>query len=458
MKKKLIIAIIMTAILVFSAVSCSATAGANSSTAQKSDGSSSAPEPASGSAAQPAPSKKDITLTVMASQDWVQNAEMDLGKKFTAQTGIYIDYQIVPSDQYSNLLQTKLNTQDCTDIFWSQGGKFDIVSLLNVEKNAVDLSGEKWASMLDPLAAKEVTVNGKLYGQPLADASAVWAIAYNKKVFKQLNLSVPKTWNGFMTDCEAIQKAGIIPIYECVSDGWHHQLWFLEMGPAIEKEEPGLADELNNNTAKFTESKAAAQAIDQIKQMVDAGYWGGNYMSNTYADAPKAFVSEKYAMSIQNQGFPGLVNQVDPEFLQSDIGFFVIPILDNQQLNVNPVGPTRFIYSGSKNIDIAKQYLAFIAQPENLQYLIDNTPKYMTLPYSSVKAKYTADIQAFYSSYPNHGTVYQTAVKYVNPQWMDVGKLLVNVFLGKSTPVQMLAGMDKNRATQAKAAQDPDWQ
>jgi raffinose/stachyose/melibiose transport system substrate-binding protein len=458
MKKRLVIAMVLAVMLVFSAVSCSTITGTSAGAGQTPSVSSAASKPAPGQSAKPASPKKDITLTIMASQDWVQNAEMDLGKKFTNQTGIYIDYQIVPSDQYSNLLQTKLNTQDCTDIFWSQGGKFDIVSLLNVEKNAVDLSGEKWASTLDPLAVKELTANGKLYGQPLTDLSAVWGVAYNKKIFSRLNLAVPKTWNDFMAVCDAIQKAGITPVYECVSNGWHQQLWFLEMGPAIEKAEPGFADKLNNNTATFAGCKAAVQAIDQIKQMVDKGYWGKDYMANTYENAPVAFATGKYAMCIQNQGFPGLVNNADPKFSADDIGFFVMPILDNQQLNVNPVGPTRFVYSGSKNIDVAKQYLAFIAQPENLQYLIDNVPKYMTLPYSGVKAKYSAGIQAFYDTYTDRGTVYQTAVKYVNPQWMDVGKMLVNVLLGKSTTDQMLASIDKNRATQAKAAKDMDWQ
>jgi raffinose/stachyose/melibiose transport system substrate-binding protein len=46
-----------------------------------------------------APAKSDVTLTYMASQDWIMDAEMELGKKFEEQTGIHIDYQIIPSDQ-----------------------------------------------------------------------------------------------------------------------------------------------------------------------------------------------------------------------------------------------------------------------------------------------------------------------------------------------------------------------
>src|SRR6185295_15432870 len=36
------------------------------------------------------------------------------------------------------------------------------------------------------------------------------------------------------------------------------------------------------------------------------------------------------------------------------------------------------------------------------------------------------------------GTVYQTAVKYVNPQWMDIGKDLVAMFTGDLQPADIL--------------------
>ena len=398
-----------------------------------------------------------VTITYMASQDWVQDAELELGEKFTELTGIKVDYQIIPSDQYTTLLMSKLNTGECADIFGSQAGQFDIVTQLNVEKNAVDLSGEAWAGTVDPLAASETSVNGKLYGQPVQDLSAVWAVAYNKKVFEKLNLSVPTNYEEFKAVCEAIKADGMTPIYEAVSDGWHHQLWFCEMGVAIENAEPGTAEKLNNNTAKFADSAAAKQLIEQIKEMADLGYWGDDYMSNEYANAARAIAEGECAMTVANQGFPTELNAAYPEFAAEDIGFFVMPLLDNQVLNMNPVGPTRFIYSGSDKIDAAKQYLAFIAEPENLQYQIDNVPKFNTLPFSGVKDVYSAEISAFYAAYPNHGTVYQTCVKYVNPQWMEIGKELVSVILGDESAEDMLKNIDRNRADQAAAAQDPAW-
>lgn len=404
------------------------------------------------------PAKQDVTITYMASNEWVQDAEVDgIGPKFTEETGIKVDYQIVPSDQYTNLLLTKLNSGECTDIFGNQGGKFDIVTYINVEKNAVDLSAEAWVSRLDPLAAVEVSVDGKVYGQPIQDISSVWAIAYNKKIFANLNLNVPTTFAEFEAVCEAIKNSGVTPIYECVSDGWHHVLWFLETSPAIEKNEPGTEAKLNSNQTTFAKSATSKLILEQIKGMVDKGYWGTNYMDNEYANAAKNFAEGKYAMVVENQGFPALVNAFDPNFSADDVGFFVLPLADNQILNVNPVCPTRFVYSGSKNVDAAKQYLEFIARPESLQYLIDNVPKFNTLPISGANDKYTESLKAFYNAYPEHGTVYQTSVKYVNPQWMEIGKDLTSFILGQIDSAKVLENMDKSRDSQAATAKDPAW-
>ena len=401
--------------------------------------------------------KEDITISYMASQDWVQEAEMELGKKFTEETGIKIDYQIVPSDQYYNLLMTKINAGEATDLFGSQSGRFDIQTQLNVEKNAVDLSNESWANNVDSLAAEELTVDGVLYGQPVQDLSAVWAIAYNKEIFSDLGLSIPTNYEEFKQVCNAILEAGKTPIYECVSDGWHHTLWFPEAAVQAEVLNAGLFDKLNNNEARLADDPTMKLILEQIKEMVDLGYWGDNYMSNTYDDAATKIASGDYVMTIANQGFGVEVNNVDSNFSVDNIGYFVIPLADNQTLNMNPSGPSRFIYSGSKNIEAAKKYLEFLATEESLEYLTDNVPKFNKLPFSNAPSKYSDVIQEFYDRYNSSGTVLQTAVKYVNPQWMDMGTYISALLLDEMTPEEILETIDKSRDDQARVANDEAW-
>ena len=56
-----------------------------------------------------------------------------------------MDYQIVPADQYQDLLLTRLNSGEGPDIWGAQSG-FALATTYNVQQNAVDLSGEPWMS------------------------------------------------------------------------------------------------------------------------------------------------------------------------------------------------------------------------------------------------------------------------------------------------------------------------
>ncbi len=402
-------------------------------------------------------SGEDVTITFMASQDWIQDAEMELGEKFTEETGIKVDYQIVPSDQYESLLMTKINAGECTDIFGGQSSKFSIVTQFDVEKNAVDLSGESWAGNLYPAAADELSVNGKLYGQPIQDVSACWAVAYNIDLFKELGLEIPTNYAEFCDVCDKIMAAGIIPIYECVSDGWHHVCW-TEAAVAATQADPSYPDKLNENTATFEGNKELTTMFAQLKEMADKGYMGDNYMSNQYADAPASIASGEYAMVLYNQGLGAEVNAADPNFSADNIGYFVNPLCDNQALNVNYCGPSRFIFSGSKNVDAAKKYLEFMASDESLAYMTENVGKFNQLPYTNAPSAYSKVVQDFYDRYPTKVAVFQASVKYYNPAWMDIGADMSAMFLGEMTPEEVLKDIDRLRADQAAAASDPAWQ
>jgi raffinose/stachyose/melibiose transport system substrate-binding protein len=401
--------------------------------------------------------RRDVTITQIASQDWIKQAEMDLGAQFEEETGIHVDYQIIPSDQYFNVLQTKLNTGEAPDIFGGQSGTTDLALNYDIANNGVDLSGEEWVARQDPLVTEQVSLDGIVYGMTLWDTQSVWIIVYNKEIFADLGLSVPTTYEEFKTVCQTILDAGISPIYEPISDGWHHVLWFPELGPRYEEVTPGLASALNANEATFADNPTMLTALQQLKEMYDLGFFGEYALSDAYTDAPEFVANGEYAMSVERTSF---VNVMEQEFDASaeNFGFFVMPLADNQILNVNPAGPSKFIYSGSENIDAAREYLNFLARPENLQYMLDNTPEFAALPFSGLQYEYSEEEQAFYDAHADsRGTVYQTAVTYLNPQWMDIGQDLSAMFIGDIEPSEVLQNIDQRRADMAQAAEDPGW-
>ena len=399
------------------------------------------------------------TITYIASQDWIRDTEQELAKQFEAETGVHIDFQIIPSDQYFNVLETKLEAGgEGIDIFGGQSGKTDIKLQLNVEKNAVPLTDEEWVKRMNPLSVEQISLDWVTYGLTVWDTvGGSWVIVYNKTMFADNSISVPTTYAEFAAACQTLQDAGITPIYEPFADGWHHVLWFLEMGPVYEAATPGLADALNANEATFAGNPTMTTALTELQEMYDKGYFGEDALSNEFANTEAAMAEGKYAMTVNNFGLPSQIHAAYPDVPEDNFGFFVIPLADNQIWNVNPAAPSKFIYSGSQNIEAAKAYFEFLTRPENLQLMLDNEPRFALLNFEGVNAELTADQQAFIDTYKQQGTVYQTAVNYVNPQWMDVGQVLTAMVTGAATPEQVLEDTDQRRADMAKAAGDEAW-
>jgi len=401
---------------------------------------------------------KPASISVMASQDWVKDPELALAKKFEEKTGIHVDYQIVPSDQYPTLLTTKLNSGEAADIFMSQSGKFDIVSQLQIEKNGVDLSDQAWVANFDAAVKDQVSANGKVYGITIWDQSDSYAYIYNKKVFADLGLKPPTTFAEFKALCAALAKAGLTPIYEPMKDGWHHQLNFFDVSAAYDKSDPNLVSDLNANKTTFADHPIFKQMIEQQKEIYDAGYWGSDALSNEYSNLAKEMASGKFAMTTNMMGRIADIVSAGKKYTADDFGVFPVPYLDNQVIAETPCGPSKFVYSGSKNVDAAKQYLAFLAEPENLQYMIDEEPSFNALPFSGLKTSYPAAMSDAIKAFkPGTSTVYQNAVIYVNPQWMDFGKDLTAYLTGDMKADEVIANIDQRRADQADSAKDSNW-
>jgi raffinose/stachyose/melibiose transport system substrate-binding protein len=398
------------------------------------------------------------SISVMASQDWVRGPELDLAKKFEKETGIKVDYQIIPADQYGNVLSTKLNSGDAADIFMNQSGKFDIISQLHIQKNGVDLTDQEWAPRMDPGAKEQVSVDGKVYGQTIWDVSDSWAYIYNKKIFDRLGLKPPTTFNEFMTVNAALLKASVTPIYEPVKDGWHAQLNFFDVSAAYNKSDPNLVSGLNANKTTFAAHPIFKNRIQQMKQVYDAGYWGDNALSNEFANTASEMASGKYAMTVNSIGRIADIVAAGKDYTEDDFGIFPVPYLDNQIIASAPAGPTKFIFAKSTKIDTAKKYLAFLAKPENLQYMIDKEPTFNALSFTGLKTTYPPAMAQAIKDFRTDDTVtYQDVVIYLNPQWTDFGKDLTSYLVGDMSADQVIANIDQRRADQAEAARDPNW-
>ena len=403
------------------------------------------------------------TITIMASQDWIEDSEQELGAKFEEETGIHVDYQILPADQYQDVLLTRLNSGEGPDIFMAQSG-FAIETTYKVQENAVDLSNEPWMSTYSTFSAEQTSVDGVNYGMTYYDTTTDYYMIYNKKLMEAAGVtSVPTTFADFEAACEKIMASGVTPIYEPVADGWHQTMLWTASAQVMDIEDPGIIDKLNNNETTFAENETMLTALTQLNDLAQKGYFGDNYLSDEFANAEGYLASGEYCMCFLK---PGAITSIVANenntagYTEDDFGIMLLPICDNQNLNVHPTGPSKFIYSGSANIDAAKQYLEYISTKDSIQYVIDNASDVENLPFDAGQTpEYSATTNAFLDSFDDahSGMVLQDVVKYYNEQWMDISANIASMFIGDMTPEEVLEAIDTGRAQLAEAAGGGKW-
>ena len=272
----------------------------------------------------------------------------------------------------------------------------------NAPTNAVDLTNESWVKSLDPVVADQSTVDGKLYGAEVWDVVAAnyWVMTYNKAIFAKYNLTVPKTFAEFETVCATLLQNGITPVYEPISDGWHQVLWF----PSDRRPDRGARarsvrqaqrepDDLRRRREREHGHDPAQRPVPEGLLRQDRPVRQGS--RHVQADGQRP---------VRDDPLRDLSRDSDRRrrsrtFKATDFGYFPIPLLDNQLQPAHPAGPTWMISSKSAHVAEAKEWLNFMMSPDNLQWLIDNTPDFQTLPFTGVKPKWDASQQAFFDTY-----------------------------------------------------------
>lgn len=392
-------------------------------------------------------SKENVTLNFAASQNWIEDVDKELAKEFEEKTGIAINFQLSPDDQYQTIVKSKLNTGEGPDIFMSYSGTK--LKDFNPEKNMVDLSGETWVSELEQWAIDGCSYKGKLYAQNTAGVDDTNGVLYKPAVFEELGIKVPTNYAEFKEACDKLQAGGITPVYEFVKDLWHTHYWMEGASALAAANHPGLYDDLNTNKIGFADVPEFVTALTQLKEMADSGYFGENHMSNIYDNSYDAIASGKYGMIIIHGSYPNeMVNNIDgvnPE----DYSMFPSPLADNQYATLTAGGTTKCISAGSKHIEEAKQYFNFLAEKKNLEKLYKEKTVYVS---SSVKGIEASPTKA-YKDLMNIVGDKQLQGAEASVYFYDGGKiseLCQEMFTGSLTPEQVLEEYDSTRRALAK--------
>ena len=181
---------------------------------------------------------------------------------------------------------------------------------------------------------------------------------YNKKIFSDLGLELPKTWDEFIALNEKIKAEDITPIALGSKEGWLLSAAHGIFGPAqyggnefVDKITKGETD---FNSAEFVNS---IKAMDELK-----AYFPDNYEGLGMEDIRTLFFTGKAAMFPMGSWEIEVLRSMNPDL---ELGFFPMPSAVGKDATITAwVDGSFALNANSKHKEEAKKFLQFLTTTE----------------------------------------------------------------------------------------------
>ena len=304
--------------------------------------------------------EEKATLQVVLNQTWNKPGFQPALKAYeAAHPGITIDLQVIPDEQFTQLIKSRFATGEYPDVYLDNFGQ--IAQIYKIPDTLVDLSKEPWVKRL--VSTSGVTDGGKVYGLPMVGVPSIEGVVYNKKIFQQLGVTVPKTWDEFLAVCDKIRKAGIDPVAITAKDNWTIGMWVVEIVPLAVQDKANIWNDLNTGKVKFDAVPAFTDVFMKMKQVVDKGYANKDMFSATYDMGNDMVATGKAAMVVQGDW---AANDILKKYSDAQIGMFPIPIVANARYTSGFTAAFT-IPLKSKHVEAARELLRYFATPEQVK-------------------------------------------------------------------------------------------
>ena len=311
-------------------------------------------------------------------------ADLDLTKsdlaKFTEETGITVDPDVVPEENVRTVLQTQLRSGEGPDVFGYDTGPGFAGALADAGLlyPLTDAYAENDWPIYD-FAQERVTFDGEIVGIP-NDIETV-GLFYNKDLFADLGLDAPQSVGDLMEACDAIKSAGVIPFAVSDQEGWQggHLLSIVlssQIGSA------GMQDLIDGTTS--WDSPEVVDALQVLKDFNDNGCFTPSPAAVTYDNANALFYSGQAAI---NPTGSWLVQDTERN-VDFEVGYVPFPSSDSAGIFSGGLGAGLFVSATSKKTDAAITFLDYTMTQEHGEWVIQNAQSIPAFPID------TADIEA----------------------------------------------------------------
>ena len=308
---------------------------------------------------------------------------------------------------------------------------------------------------LQPLMEQYGSCEGRTSALPYSVMAA--SVIYNKQIFDEQGLEVPRTWDELLQVADQLKEAGITPFYGTFKDDWTvGQGWYdysvggsldvLDFFDALAKEGTEVGPE-----SEVSFQKDFAEPMDRMLTLA-TDYTNDDAPSRGYGDGNLAFSKGEAAMYLQG---PWAFSEIAKTAPDLELGTFPLPMTDDPDdlaVRVN-MDLAAMIPEESRHKEAARDFLEYLYQPEHIEEY--NASQLGFTPLEDAAAPDDPRIEGMIEYY-DEGRIYQGPSVLV-PKTIPVFNYAQAMVLG-ADPDDILRTMDADWARIAFRAPAPTSQ
>lgn len=263
------------------------------------------------------------------------------------------------NEQYKTKITTLMASNAQPDIFFTfeagflqpfvEGGKVYPIG------DVIEADTEWAAKYEDPSVFGPVTYDGKIYAVP--NTRQIVVVTYNKQLFEAAGVTVPQTYDEFLTVCEALKTNGNIALVVPCQESWYAGQLLQQLANGIGGK--ALYDETAAGELEWSDSRYV-EAGERLAELAENGYLPEGFLGMTPNEGFEKFNNGEAGMMMNLTSAITMFNHQDNPIYE-DIDFFVLPAKDDSAKGVN-VGSTGQMYAVSSQAENTEAACAFVKQ------------------------------------------------------------------------------------------------
>lgn len=279
---------------------------------------------------------------------------------------VEIEFEFVSADNFDNVLNSQLQAGEGPDII-EVGGQ---TKLLANAGYLLDLSDQDFISKYTASGLQAYTVDGKVYAEPLQ--SWFEGIFYNKRIFEENNIKVPKTWDEFIQIHKTLEEKGI----KAQTMGAQSYEPMMKQSIALVNnmfysDENNMSFDETFNQGEGRLEEAWLPAVEEWYKIIEAGCLSPEMLGLSYEQALDEFATEKAAMWECGPWAVETIKEKNPDI---EIGMFPIPGPDADEAGwlVGGPGSAWAVNAKSENLEAVFEVLELTSSEEAQQALAED--------------------------------------------------------------------------------------